>query len=59
MVVVLHGAGADEAMPLTRADHLMERSRNQHGYILVSPLATGFTARITTVQDRAAAVAGK
>jgi len=38
MVVVLHGAGADEAMPLTRADHLMEKVAEQHGYILVSPL---------------------
>lgn len=38
MIVVLHGANADEAMPLIRGDRILEKAAEEHGYILASPL---------------------
>jgi poly(3-hydroxybutyrate) depolymerase len=41
MVLMLHGAGADENTYMDQADGLLTRLAEQHGYIVVSPL--GFT----------------
>jgi predicted peptidase len=41
LVVILHGAGADENMYVDRNDNQLIRLAEQHGYILVSPL--GYT----------------
>lgn len=42
IVLMLHGAGADENSYMDQAEHLLPRLAEQHGYIVVSPL--GFTA---------------
>jgi len=41
IILMLHGAGADENTYLDQADHLLPRLAAQHGYIVVSPI--GFT----------------
>lgn len=41
IILMLHGAGADENTYMDQADHLLPRLAEQHGYIVVSPL--GFT----------------
>jgi predicted peptidase len=42
IVLMLHGAGANENNYMDQAEHLLPRLAEQHGYIVVSPL--GFTA---------------
>ena len=41
IILMLHGAGADEGTYLDQADGLLMKLAERHGYIVVSPL--GFT----------------
>ncbi len=65
IILMLHGAGADENTYMDQADHLLPRLAEQHGYIVVSPLgfvplgAYGNPLRLPAVFGQSAAAAAQ